>query len=179
MRRQKSLPETKGSSIVSLNRERHGFLLYCAPFLWCGIPWSRKTKHEVCLILRRASWGQEVSLLPSWRLWVLYNSVHKGPASLSPVINKWAAAKAALERGFPLSCHHTCFHIHRAGPASYEGWLLVCWTPGKAVELSCLVGLIIQRILTSSLLQTNKIRNTNTKIHFFFYFCFVIISFNC
>ena len=124
-------------------------LLYAPALLWCGIPWSRKTKHEVCLILYRVPWGQGVSLLPSWRLWVLYNSVHKGLASHSPVINKWAAVKAKPERGLPLSCHRTCFHIHRARLARHEGWLVVRWTPGKASHLSCLVCLIIQEFLTT------------------------------
>lgn len=78
------------------------------------ILWSRKTKHEVYLILHRVPWGKGVSLLPSWRLWVLYNSVHKGLASHNPVINKWAAVKAKPERGLPLSCRSTCFHSHRA-----------------------------------------------------------------
>lgn len=127
--------------------ERHSSCY--TPPLWCGIPWSRKTKHEVCLILHRVPWGQGVSLLPSWRLWVLYNSIHRGPASHSPVINKWAAMEAEGERWFPLSCHHTCFHSHRARLAPYEGWLVLYRTPGKAILLSCLVCLIIQEILTT------------------------------
>lgn len=116
--------------------------------LCCEIPPSRKTKHEACLILHRVPWGQEVSLLPSWRLWVLYNSVHKGPASHSPVINKWAAVQAKPARVLPLSCHRTCFHMRRARQAQHEGWLAASWTPGTASHLSCLVCLIIQESLT-------------------------------
>lgn len=117
--------------------------------LWYGIPWSRKTKHEACLILQRVPWGKEMSLLPSWRLWVLYNYVHKGLASHSIVINKWATVQAKPERGFLLSCNYTCFHIHRARLAQHEGWLVMCRTPGNASHLSsCLVCLIIQEFLT-------------------------------
>lgn len=45
------------------------------------------------------------------------------------------------------------------GPAPHEGWLAVCWTPGKGILLSCLVCLIIQEILTvhSSELQNSRV----------------------
>lgn len=130
---------------------------FCSQTLfWCGIPWSRKTKHEACLILHRVPWGQEVSLLPSWRLWVLYNSIHKGLASHSPVINKWAAVQAKAERGLSLSCHHTCFHIHWARLAQHEGWLVVSWTPGKASHCSCLVCLIFKSLWQWSAAQEHK-----------------------
>lgn len=123
-----------------------------------------KTKREVCLILHRVPWGQGVSLLPSWRLWVLYNGVHKGPASHSPVINKWAVVEAEHERGLPLSCHHTCFHIHRASVLQHEGWLAVSRTPGKASSLSSLVCLIIQQFLTTVYSSRAKKKNNNTWI---------------
>lgn len=125
-----------------------------APFiLWLssgvGSRGAGKQSMRCVLFSIECPGAKEVSLLPSWRLWVLYNSVHKGLASHSPVINKWAAVKAKPERGLPPSCHHTCFHIRRARPAQHEGWLVVRWTPGKASRLYCLVCLIIQEFLTA------------------------------
>lgn len=104
------------------------------PLFSCGIPLSRKTKHEACLLLHREPQGQEVSLLPSRWLWVLYNSVHRGAASHSPVINQWATVQPKPERP-SLSCHHTCFHMHTASLPQHEGWLGVHQTPGNASHL--------------------------------------------
>lgn len=101
----------------------------------CGIPLSRKTKHEACLLLHREPRGQEVSLLPSRWHWVLYNSVHRGPASHSSVINKWATVQAKPERP-SLSCHHTCFHMHTGSVHRHEGWLGAHRTRGNTSHLS-------------------------------------------
>lgn len=61
------------------------------------------------------------------------------------------------ERGLPLSCHHTCFHIHRARLAQHEGWLAVRWTPGKASQLSCLCLFDNSRVSDNGLLwRTTK-----------------------
>lgn len=132
------LAEYVSSSIFFAERE---YCCYSAlALLCCEIPWSRKTKHEACLILHRVPWGQEVSLLPSWRLWVLYNSVHKGPASHSPVINKWAAVQAKPARVLPLSCHRTCFHMRKSQTS--PAWRMTCSElnsrDGEPPLLSCL-----------------------------------------
>lgn len=104
-------------------------------FFWCRIPLSRKTKRKACLLLHREPRGWEVRLLPSCWLWVLYNSVHRGAASHSSVINKWATVQAKPERP-SLSCHHTCFHAHTGGVRRHEGWLGAHRTPGNASRLS-------------------------------------------